>query len=346
MSTPATDITAIPKDRHNTWAGLYGLTAVLQAPCAICRALVIYITVGLSMRALSLFAPWVWQFHRLTDLAAAVFGLGPLLWSAAALITPVGHGWWWQQQSGGRPPSKREALAVEEALDALLDTHPEVRRPARWFVLDDPTPNAFVLGDSLAINRGTIDSDGLEPVVAHELGHVNAIDGRISLAIWRFTVLPGRFSERPVSLGLIAHIRWLFMMLADGTLPMYLTRVLWGNYFRWREYAADHYAYMLGQGEELAAFLDNHALMHDSPIPWVWLTERTHPPTELRIDRLTNYDEAEPSAEREHHCVQHQSGAQRDNGGNEPNGPSQARTDAAGNSPNALGGLDRARPAR
>ena len=32
------------------------------------------------------------------------------------------------------------------------------------------------------------------------------------------------------------------MMLADGTLPMYLTRILWGNYDRAREYAADHYA--------------------------------------------------------------------------------------------------------
>ncbi len=28
--------------------------------------------------------------------------------------------------------------------------------------------------------------------------------------------------------------------------------------------------------------------MHDHPVPFIWLTEHTHPPTELRVDRLRN----------------------------------------------------------
>jgi hypothetical protein len=42
----------------------------------------------------------------------------------------------------------------------------------------------------------------------------------------------------------------------------------------------------LGQAEELADFLENHALIYDHPVPYIWLTEHTHPPVELRIDRL------------------------------------------------------------
>jgi Zn-dependent protease with chaperone function len=61
---------------------------------------------------------------------------------------------------------------------------------------------------------------------------------------------------------------------------------LWGSYWREREYLADGYAASVGQAHELADFLELHALVHDHPVPFIWLTEHTHPPTELRIDRL------------------------------------------------------------
>jgi Zn-dependent protease with chaperone function len=100
-----------------------------------------------------------------------------------------------------------------------------VRPPAQWFVRDDPTVNGGVLGNSLCVNRGAFDSPYLEALLAHELGHLNSMDGRISLAIWRLAVLPGHFSQRPTG-GLLAHVRWLALMLADGTLAMFLTRGL------------------------------------------------------------------------------------------------------------------------
>jgi Zn-dependent protease with chaperone function len=61
---------------------------------------------------------------------------------------------------------------------------------------------------------------------------------------------------------------------------------LWGGYWRGREYAADDFAKELGQAEDLADFLELHAQVHDAPVPFIWLTEHTHPPTELRIERL------------------------------------------------------------
>jgi hypothetical protein len=36
-----------------------------------------------------------------------------------------------------------------------------------------------------------------------------------------------------------------------------------------REYKADEYAASLGQAEELADFLEIHALIHDHPVPFI-----------------------------------------------------------------------------
>jgi len=77
---------------------------------------------------------------------------------------------------------------------------------------------------------------------------------------------------------------------ARGGIGLRLTRPVWGHYWRRREYAADAHAAKLGQADELADFLETHALLHDHPIPYIWLTQHTHPPVELRIDRLRNHE--------------------------------------------------------
>jgi hypothetical protein len=46
----------------------------------------------------------------------------------------------------------------------------------------------------------------------------------------------------------------------------------------------EQYVARLDQVEAL--FLATHALVDDYPIPFVWLSGHSHPPTELRIDRL------------------------------------------------------------
>jgi Zn-dependent protease with chaperone function len=87
-------------------------------------------------------------------------------------------------------------------------------------------------------------------------------------------------------------LRLLFKvtLLAKGGFGLWITGPIWGRYWRRREYKADQYATSLGQAEELADFLETHALHHDHPVPFIWLTEHTHPPTELRIDRLRNHN--------------------------------------------------------
>jgi Zn-dependent protease with chaperone function len=95
------------------------------------------------------------------------------------------------------------------------------------------------------------------------------------------------------------YLRVLFISLfARGGLSLWLTKPAWGAYWRQREYKADQYAAKLGQADELADFLEIHALIHDHPVPFMWLTEHTHPPTELRIDKLRNTtnDQQAPTA--------------------------------------------------
>jgi len=69
-----------------------------------------------------------------------------------------------------------------------------------------------------------------------------------------------------------------------------------------RSLGAEACAAALGQTEELTEFLEMNALIHDHPIPFIFLSQRSHPPTELRIDRLRALTDArsapvaEPSA--------------------------------------------------
>jgi Zn-dependent protease with chaperone function len=230
----------------------------------------------------------------------------PTGWSLLALLTPAGGGWWWRQKMGGREPSLRERAAYQDAVETIRSLTPApIRLPTSWFVIDAPQPDAAVCGEWLVLSRGLLESEWLAAVLAHELGHVNSSDGKLTAAINRLVINPPArkdYSDHgrtvvlaadavSLSISLIGGLAWLIrkaIRFAGGGVALRLLAPFWGSYWREREYAADQYAARLGQGEELADFLELHALIHDHPVPFIWLTEHTHPPTELRIDRLRN----------------------------------------------------------
>jgi hypothetical protein len=119
-----------------------------------------------------------------------MLALVPTAWSMLALLTPLGSGWWWRTRAGGRQPSTRETAVYEDALDLLQahTTRPLVR-PASWFVLDTPQPDAGVCGNSLMLSRGLLESEDLPAVLAHELGHLATPDGRLTAALNRLVIL-------------------------------------------------------------------------------------------------------------------------------------------------------------
>jgi Zn-dependent protease with chaperone function len=243
----------------------------------------------------------------------------PTGWSLLALAWPGGSGWWWRQRLGGREPSQRERLAYQDAIELLQDQAQEpLTEPGTWFVLDTPEPDAAVVGDALMLSRGLLESPHLPAVLAHELGHLGSPDGRLTAALNRLVIHPEIYDRDPEeryrrehvplevsddSFFLIAIAVFLTLLFAKkliaflrGGLGLRLLRPMWGRYWREREYTADQYAAHLGQADELADFLEIHALIHDHPVPFLWLTEHTHPPTELRIDRLRTHAHQEHGA--------------------------------------------------
>jgi hypothetical protein len=236
----------------------------------------------------------------------------PTLWAIFALIAPLGCGWWWKQRSGGRSPSARERLAYNDAIDLLQsNSNTPLTLPSKWFVIDTPLPDAGVCGETLMLSRGLLEDDHLPAVIAHELGHLASPDGCLTAALNRLVIakplelggetldeqpeehmepgpeplpLPGGKLIR--NLPRVARFILRLLIFARGGIGLRLTQAAWGNYWRWREYAADAHAAKLGQADELADFLETHALIHNHPIPYIWFTEHTHPPAELRIDRL------------------------------------------------------------
>jgi Zn-dependent protease with chaperone function len=286
---------------------LYAATLIAELPVLMVRWLLALTCTTLLMLLL----------HHSTSgaqgLAQLVFI--PTAWSVLALITPFGGGWWWRQNLGGREPSQREQTAYYDALE-LLRAHTPValREPSSWFVLDTPEPDAAVCGSTLMLSRGLLESEYVPAVLAHELGHIASSDGRLTAALNRLVIHPPPkpaerqpankrptmvFSDEKIMLtvtlvGLsLWALRRVIGFAKGGGVGLRFTALFWGSYWREREYTADQYAAKLGQAEELADFLEIHALIHDHPAPFIWLTEHTHPPTELRIDKLRNPSDAQ-----------------------------------------------------
>jgi Zn-dependent protease with chaperone function len=284
---------------------LLALALACELPVLLSRSLLLYLTLELS----------AWLFAvDFGSLAGWLSLLAPFVWPALALACPFPSGWWWRQAEGGREPSEREQAAYQDSIDVLC-THSAtpLRLPSAWFVLDSAMANAAVCAQTLMVSRGLLESSSLPAVLAHELGHLATSDGRLSAALNRLLIQgrpkpgaeevetqpqqAGRSWPVPESQSLIltiaamlayltvAGIRLLFR-LARGGYGLRLLAPALGAYWREREYDADDYAASLGQAEELADFLEAHALDLDQPVPFVWLTEHSHPPTELRIARL------------------------------------------------------------
>jgi len=230
---------------------------------------------------------------------AWVASLAPIAWSLAGLLRP-GQGWVWGRRLGARRPSASEGEALAEAMALLRGTDPGLPGPTAWLVLDDPLPSAAVRGTTVLLSRALLESESLPPVLAHELGHADSLDGRLTealnrLTLWEDPLAPPR-PERGGGDGVRSHeeprgallwglIRWA-LRLAGGSCAQGLLRPLWATYWRSREYAADAYAASLGQAEDLARHLADFEQPFDAPQPGLLFKADSHPPVALRIERL------------------------------------------------------------
>jgi Zn-dependent protease with chaperone function len=257
---------------------LYAVTLAAELPAAWARLYVAYGVVWLYSESRGAAAAYRWP-------VAYAVAFAPLAWSLLALVWPAPSAWLWRHRAGGRAPSQRERLAYESALGELGGA----AGPRRWFVVDDPEAGAAVCGDALMLTRGMLDERSLVAVLAHELGHLATLDARLAAALDALVLRAPR-EDGPRR----GAIRRAVAALARGGVGLRLTAPAWAAWWREREYRADAYAAALGKGGELASYLELHTLLHDRPIPFMWLSERMHPPTAHRIDRLQQADEAVP----------------------------------------------------
>lgn len=259
---------------------VYAIVLAGQVIAALCRAFLYY----LPLLAIGLAAGWP---ASTAGHLALGFAFLPLAWSLVGLFVPA-EGWLIQQRFGGRQASARETTAYEDAMAAIHAADPNAPTPRSWFVIDQGDCGAAVLGDTLMIDRMIFHDGTLEATLAHELGHLAHRDGRVTVALIRSTFLGRQLEGHPAGPGLFASLARAVNYLASGQLSMRLLTPLWGGYFRDREYQADLYAARLGYARELIDMFEIFAT-YDQPVAFAWMKSHTHPPTELRIDRLQAY---------------------------------------------------------
>jgi Zn-dependent protease with chaperone function len=230
----------------------------------------------------------------------------PLLLSVASIIVPGGATvtkW----AMGARRPSQREQELFKQArsvINARNQKEREVILPHNWFVVDKTDLTAFVVGTTLYVTREMLKSPYLPAVLAHELGHINSWDGRLTLILRRLIFPPFHWLAQatlqpapgtlvvvgtdPLSTYYYAARVWLLSLalsILGGGFGLWLLSPLWTYFWQYREYIADRYASKLGFAAQLEEFLEQHQHF-DAAVPY-YLS--SHPYTELRIDYLQAY---------------------------------------------------------
>jgi Zn-dependent protease with chaperone function len=276
------------------WVPLYAASLAVLIPTFICILFTVFLLTDLfrflqtghSDVATADVVPWV-------VLGAFV------AWATSGLILPMGAGPYMADGLGARRPTQTELDVYHDAIDTLKVRDTAIRLPKHLYVLDQNDLNACVIADTLIVNRELLNTGYAEAIIAHELGHLNSMDTRVTVAVNRLGSLargtqPLRQARTDMiakgqSLGCIAGTVMLIIRLCAGALPTAIMAPAWAAWWRHREYAADEFAAHLGQAEHLANLLEVHGLLYDTPIRRVWTTTHTHPPVALRIERLRQH---------------------------------------------------------
>ncbi len=258
---------------------LYAATLAAHVMCGFARGLIAYSVLWF----IGLVTGWPIPANTIALLLAyAPLAVSLLCVLCPPLIAPI-TGRWWEMSVGGRPPEQDEIEAFHRAFARLQRADPSLRMPRHWFVTEDPGYNAAVYGSSMRLDRGLLESSFTAAVIAHELGHLRSLDGRLSNALNLLLVKAMDTPELfPVWSLPFRGLAWI----ASGQAVFWLTGTAWETYWRSREFVADEYAARLGQGDMLARSLTHDSLPYERPIRRMRFSRATHPYTKPRIARL------------------------------------------------------------
>jgi Zn-dependent protease with chaperone function len=264
---------------QSTGLALYAFTLGAHFLCGFVRGLLAFCVLW----TIGALGGWAIPANTL----ALIVGYGPLSLSLLCLICPPLvaplTGRWWEMTVGGRPPERDEAETFHKAFAHLQRFDASLRLPRHWFVSEHPGTNAAVYGSTMRVDRGLLESPFTAAVIAHELGHLRSLDGRLCNAL---NILLLKEIDTPELFPILSLPFRILAWVASGQAACWLTGTAWEVYWRSRELAADAYAARLGQGEMLALSLRRDSLPHERPIRRMRFSRATHPYTKPRIARL------------------------------------------------------------
>lgn len=217
---------------------------------------------------------------------------------------------------GFRKPIRDEKEKLQNLFEVVCKGAGKNPNTYKLYVVDEEFPNAYALGiNNIAVTRRLLQNfsnNEIKGVIAHEVGHLHygdsiytrvfmtvSIIGQIALI---FYTIAGKIlvslARIPIPfLNLFSLFAgWAFSLQAWVIEILLLVPLSVGAMFgsRQNEYRADRYAYEIGQGEGLYAFL--HRILDDNPgrnNGLLNVLRASHPKTGNRIRKL---EEAEDKA--------------------------------------------------
>jgi hypothetical protein len=324
--------------RWSTLVALYSATLFIECFCAVIRYFffkavlrVILAIVLFLLYLIVYFFPFTELFFGVfvftdarffvifVEIFAVIVALYPIIFSALTFYPKAflgisvipGGGYFTRWALGAEYPSRRQLELFTNALNEIYMSAPQEYKALlhnlgnkKFFVLSNVGEvNAFVVGDTLYVTSGLLTSPYLNGLLAHEIAHLQSLDGVAVLALRRLVLYPvyfiprllGRlgggvvsafFSQRDSvgccigGVGFFGFV--LFLSLAGGGFGNIALNLLWYPFWRQREFDADRFAKMCGQHQSLIEYLEDYRLL-DIAVPYFLSVK---PYNEQRLDRL------------------------------------------------------------
>lgn len=211
---------------------------------------------------------------------------------------------------GAREPSTREREQLMEVFRQMAEgVDFPIRSFSRLYIIDSTMAYANLIGTTLYISSTAIRGAHLQPLIAHEFGHLNYGDGSLILALRRLVFPPfslfisgirdfstnrpdykpsvKAFDAMQIFYSMLNAIIFFSIAFIGGGIGVWVMSWAWASYFRKRDYAADAFGAQLGYRDPLLEYLEQ-GTFYDTSVPYMlgW-----QPSNELRIDRLLNLPE-------------------------------------------------------
>ena len=276
---------------------LYGLIVLLPVGALIAGLLFVQSDIWQFLFAILLFLIW---------LLGMIVGYGPI---AISIMAYMGYGsghTLTRFALGARKPSQRENAQIVAVLKKVTKAAGKTKLAgfSGFYIVDSPLEYLYLIGTTLYLSSGAIQSKHFTAMVAHEMGHLHHGDGATTLALRRLifplfyifianvrdfsTSKPNakrdelRLSPADIFYNMVNQVIFFLFSITGGGLGVWLTSWLWASYFREADYAADGFAMQRNLKAQLVEYLEEKRF-YDTSVPYMlgW-----QPANEQRIDRV------------------------------------------------------------